>query len=345
VNLLFVLPSVGYGIYLFLTTGSPILLIMSALTVAVWSVVSSQREHDLKGQVSVRAGRVYLGDRRLSLFPWLWGKQVRNLVYESIARSRLEAQSDLAIEPGALLDLDSRELFRPKLDERDPHLLIIGRSGSGKTQLLRWLLQSAPEFRVIDYKGGVDFRDLDRNLLFTQDDQIMATEWLQGLLHAREQGLHEAPIWIVVDELGELLRVGKLGGVLESIAAKGRGIGVHLVLVNQTMTAIPRTIWANCANRIVLQADPVDRVQLGFSPSGPNHVPGVIRGEYRGARNCGFEFPAPTASSKPLEAVVEELTPFDQIPQDRRSVGEQAGPLHPHDHLLGRRVQPYTWPD
>ncbi len=344
-NLLFVLPSVGYGLYLFATTGSPILLIMSGLTVLVWSLVSSQRDQDLKAQVSVREGRVYLGDRRLSEFPWLWGKQVRNLVYEAVATARRVAAERVDFEPGLLRDSATGELFRPQLDERNPHLLVIGRSGSGKTQLLRWLLQRATDFRIIDFKGGVDFRDFDSALLFTQQEQDSATAWLQDLIDSREHQAAEEPVWIVVDELGELLRASKLAPLLDSIAAKGRGLGIHLVLLNQTMTSIPRTIWANCANRIVLQADPVDRVQLGFSSSGSDQVLGMIRGEYRGARNCEFEFPAPTAFSRPLPKVVEESLPSDQTPLDHRSVVELAEPQHHRDHLLERRVQPYTWPD
>ena len=339
------LPSVGYGIYLFVTTGSPILLIMSVVTVAVWSIVSAQRDHDLKAQISVRDGRVYLGDKRLGHFPWLWGKNVRNLVYETVAKVKLETREQAVYQPGSLFDISTRELFQIRPDDRDPHLLVIGRSGSGKTQLLRWLLHSAPDYRVIDFKGGVDFQDLDRSLLFTQQDQDRAIDWIEELLTSREKQPTSMPIWIVVDELGEILRTSKLAGVLESVAAKGRGLGVHLVLVNQTMTSIPRTIWANCANRIVLQADPVDRVQLGFGTSLPDQNPGMIRGEYRGVRNCGFEFPAPRASSTPLQAMVEELLPSDQTRQDHRSVGELAEPPRPHDHLLGRRVQPYTWPD
>ncbi|NBU22666.1 MAG: hypothetical protein EBS38_01970 [Actinobacteria bacterium] len=90
-NLLFVLPSIGYGLYLFVTSGSPTLLVMSAMTFCVWLLVARQRDVDLKAEVSQKDGRVYVGDRRLSWFPWLWGKQVRNLVYESY-RSTNEVQ-------------------------------------------------------------------------------------------------------------------------------------------------------------------------------------------------------------------------------------------------------------
>ena len=343
--MLFVLPSLGYGLYLYATTGSPILLIMSGLTVIVWSLVRSQRDHDLKAEVTVQSGRVFLGDKRLSPLPWLWGRQVRNVVYQAIAQTRAETEAEVRFLPGELLDLSNRELFRVKLDERNPHLIIIGRSGSGKTQLLKWLLQSAPDFRVIDFKGGVDFPELQRSQLFTQDDQAEAMAWIEREIRDREAQRSQKLVWIVVDELGEALRESKLNPVLESVAAKGRGLGIHLVLVNQTMTAIPRTIWANCANRIVLQADPVDRVQLGFSASSPDQAPQQIRGDFLGTRSCQFEFPAPRASSRLLQAGAAGLLPSDQTRPGHRSVEALTEPLHPHDHLLGRRVQPYTWPD
>ncbi len=339
------LPSLGYGLYLFATTGTPILLIMSAVTIAVWSLVSAQRDQDLKAEVSVRSGRVYLGDRRLGRLPWLWGKQVRNLVYQAIAQARFESELQVTLSPGQLLDLSTREPFRIRLDERDPHLIIIGRSGSGKTQLLRWILASAPDFRVIDFKGGVDFSELNPSQLFTQSDQEHALEWIEMLMQSREAKPCLEPIWIVVDELGELLRGSKLAPVLESVAAKGRGLGVHLVLVNQTMTAIPRTIWANCANRIVLQADPVDRVQLGFATTAIEPATDVIRGEFRGSRTCTFEIPVAKASSRLLATADAELLPSDQTLLVHKSTAVLAEPQHLHDHLLGRRVQPYTWPD
>lgn len=110
-NMLFVLPSVGYGLYLFATTGSPILLVMSAFTVAIYSLVSTQRELDIKEPVSVRGDRVYLGDRRLSLFPWLWGKKVRDAVYQTLIDETQFEQQVPALFPGQFFDLSQQGVF------------------------------------------------------------------------------------------------------------------------------------------------------------------------------------------------------------------------------------------
>jgi hypothetical protein len=345
-NMLFVLPSVGYGLYLFATTGSPILLAMSAFTVAIYSLVSNQRELDIKEPVSVRADRVYLGDRRLSLFPWLWGKKVRDAVYQTLIDETQFEQQVPALFPGQLFDLSQQEVFNIEPDERNPHLIIIGRSGSGKTQLLKWILSARDDYYLIDFKGGVDFPEVDSTRLFTQHSVPEAIELIQELLRSRELNPQHQPIWVVVDELGELIRGSALLSQLESIASKGRGLGLHLVLLNQTMTGVPRTIWANCAHRIVLSADAVDRVQLGFSATATvEQNPNLICGEYRGDQARLFGFPIPIASSKPSQEADEESAPFAQTLEVHRSVVELAEQPHLHGHLLGRRVQPYTWPD
>ena len=345
-NMLFVLPSVGYGLYLFATTGSPILLVMSAFTVAIYSLISTQRELDPKEPVSVRGDRVYLGDRRLGLFPWLWGKKVRDAVYQSLIDKTPSEQQLPTFYQGELFDLAQQEMFGIEPDERYPHLIIIGRSGSGKTQLLKWLLDARDDYYLIDFKGGVDFPEVDPTRLFTQHNVADAVELIRDLLRSRELNPQQQAAWVVVDELGELIRGSALLPQLESIASKGRGLGLHLILLNQTMTGIPRTIWANCAHRIVLSADAVDRVQLGFgATTSVEPSPGLICGEYLGDKARLFGFPIPRVSSKPSQEVAEESAPFAQTRQVHRSVVEPVEPPHLHDHLLGRRVQPYTWPD
>ncbi len=345
-NLLFVLPSVGYGLYLFATTGSPILLVMSAVTVAIYSLAATQRELDPKDPVSVRGDRVYLGDRRLGLFPWLWGRRVRDAVYQALIDDKpLELQVP-TLHQGQLLDLAKQEVFKIEPNERNPHLIIIGRSGSGKTQLLKWLLGARENYYLMDFKGGVDFPDVDPSRLFTQGTVSEAVERLQHLIQSRELNPEQPPFWVVVDELGELIRGSALLPQLESIASKGRGLGIHLILLNQTMTGIPRTVWANCAHRVVLSADPVDRVQLGFSATASLETEsGLICGEYHAGQAREFGFPIPIVSSKPSQAADEESAPFAQTLEVHRSAVELAEPLHLHGHLLGRRVQPYTWPD
>lgn len=345
-NMLFVLPSVGYGLYLFATTGSPILIVMSALTVAIYSLVATQRELDPKEQVSVRENRVYLGDRRLSLFPWLWGKKVRDAVYQTLVKPDAPTALVPQLQPGQLFDLHQQLMFEIEPDQRNPHLIIIGRSGSGKTELLKWLLGARENYFLIDFKGGVDFALLDKSRLFTQHQVAEAIELIEGLIRTREAALPGEPVWVVVDELGELIRSSQLMTHLESIASKGRGLGIHLILVNQTMTGIPRTIWANCSHRVVLSADAVDRVQLGFGATTTiEQKPDLICGEYRTDQVKVFGFPIPRASSKPSQEADEESAPFAQTLEDRRSVVELAEQPHLHGHLLGRRVQPYTWPD
>lgn len=301
-NLLFLLPSVGYGLFLFLSGGSAVLLVLSGLTLLVWLLVGSQRKHDLTQPVKVTQGRVWIGDRRLNLFPWSWSTKVRDVVYPALFPP-LTAEPQMADLPSWALGfgLEGQPIPSP-LSAQKPHALLIGQTGAGKTELIKRIIGAFQgEVMVIDFKGGFDYESLTNPIrLFTggQADTAIA------VLSARLEGPGN-PTLVVVDELAEALRNLKLALQLESIASKGRSLGIHFVGATQTMTGISRTIWSNCHSRFALRADPIDRAQLGLPIK-------TIRSESLGYAEVfdgdtrGFTFPA----HSPAQAVASEENPL-----------------------------------
>jgi hypothetical protein len=325
VNVLFLLPSVGYGLFLYLYSGSPVLLVLSGFTLLIWVLVSSQRKHDVSQPVRVLEGRVWLGDRRLNLFPWTWSTKVRDVVYPALFPAPSAQASTLDLPSWALgVDLENQPIPSP-LSRAKPHAIIVGQTGSGKTELVKRIIGAFQgDVIVIDFKGGYDYESLTNPLrLFVGDQVEMAIATLQARLLAPGD-----PTLVVVDELAEALRHLRLAQQLESIAAKGRSLGVHFVGATQTMTGISRTISTNCHSRFALRADPIDRSQLGF-PAKPLQTERLGYAELSDGEIRGFLFPAQQplvedyvpgnplflrVGTKPLSAPDAEFAPSRQTP-------------------------------
>jgi DNA helicase HerA-like ATPase len=206
-----------------------------------------------------------------------------------------------------------------------PHALIVGQTGSGKTELIKRIIGAFQgDVVVIDFKGGYDYESLTHPLrLFVGEQAELAISTLQARLLTPG-----TPTLVVVDELAEALRNLNLAQQLESIASKGRSLGVHFVGATQTMTGISRTIWSNCHSRFALRADPMDRSQLGFSIK-PMQSEILGYAELNDGENRAFMFPAQPAAieepatgnalflrvaTKPLSAPDGESAPSRQTP-------------------------------
>lgn len=286
-NLIFLLPSLGYGVFLFATTGSPILLLLSGLTFAVWSVFSNQKRFDPSAEVSLQDGRVWLGDKRLGPFPWLWSAQVRNVVYPALYPEP-KVEVDLMNLPSWAWGIAaSGELLPSPICRTSPHTLVIGQTGAGKTQLLaRAIGAFEQEVVVLDLKGGEDYVHMASALTLYGPLQV---EEAIAHLNSRLQ-ISAAPTLFVVDELADALRIPKLATAIESLCAKGRSFGAHFLGASQTMTGISRAIWSNCQNRVAIRADSIDRVQLGL-PAKPLNAEVIGYAELSTPVISGFYFP------------------------------------------------------
>ena len=178
---------------------------------------------------------------------------------------------------------DGRDAITLDLERDGPHALIGGTTGSGKSEFLRtlalgWAAQRSPaelQLLFIDFKGGATFAgltDLPHAVgLVTDLDPLIAERAVRSLraeLRRRERVLVEAEVRdlthrpglfarlvVLVDEFAALIETfPDVQAVFADISARGRSLGVHLVLCTQHPAAVVRdAVAANCAVRIAFR--------------------------------------------------------------------------------------------
>ncbi|WP_104163347.1 FtsK/SpoIIIE domain-containing protein [Cryobacterium sp. N22] len=168
-----------------------------------------------------------------------------------------------------------------------PHALVGGTTGSGKSELLvTWVAALAARyppsqvtFLLVDFKGGAAFdtvRELPHcvGLITDLDDReaLRALASLAAELRHRERVLRDTGgrditdprsagrlprLVIVVDEFATMLDAfPTLHALFVDIAARGRSLGVHLVLCTQRPAGVVRdALLANCSLRLSLRVN------------------------------------------------------------------------------------------
>lgn len=175
-----------------------------------------------------------------------------------------------------------------------PHAVVAGTTGAGKSELLvSWVLAMAAgrppdavSFVLVDFKGGAAFAplaglphvlgtlsDLDERLARRAIDSLRAEVLRRerALAAAGARAIDDlapgvlARLVVVVDEFAALVTERpELHALFADLAARGRSLGVHLILCTQRPAGVVRdAVLANVAVRIALRvADRADSLGL-----------------------------------------------------------------------------------
>lgn len=219
---------------------------------------------------------------------------------EQVALDRLldEQAVASAAASAAAVGCDAGGAVLVDLEQDGPHALVAGTTGSGKSELLvSWILALAARrppaelaFLLVDFKGGSSFAPLAAlphvaGIVSDLDETgaTRAVESLRAELRRREAQLAQhgvrdldelAPgtlprLVIVVDEFAALVALDpELQGVFADLAARGRSLGLHLVLGTQRPAGIVRdAVLANITVRVCLRVlEPAESSAMIGSP-------------------------------------------------------------------------------
>lgn len=199
---------------------------------------------------------------------------------------------------GALVGHDGQHPFRLDLRRQGPHALVGGTTGSGKSEFLQsWVLGMAAahsparvSFLFVDYKGGAAFADCVRlphavglvtdlsphlvrraltslRAVLRQREHLLQRKGAKDLLTLERRGDPDCPpsLVVVVDEFAALAtEIPEFVDGMVDIAARGRSLGLHLILATQRPAGVIKdSLRANTNLRIALRtADAEDSTDI-----------------------------------------------------------------------------------
>ena len=243
-----------------------------------------------------------------------------------------------------LKEEDSSPLFlSPK--ENDPHTLIAGSTGSGKSVLMQNIIlgiaaTNRPDqasIVLIDPKMGVDYFAFE-NLPHLQsgviDDQETAIEHLNQLLVEMDRryqvlrqnkvndifSLNSKPtatehlpvLWIIHDEFAEWMMIEEyksaVTNVVSRLGVKARAAGIFLVFAAQRPDnlVMPMQLRSNLGNRLILRVDSEGTSEIALGEPGAENLLGKGHLAAKlGGESGVITAQVPFVSSKELEEIVE----------------------------------------
>ena len=157
---------------------------------------------------------------------------------------------------------------------QQPHLLIAGATGAGKSVLMHHLIDiifllDGSQIILIDTKKVElhEFKHDRRTLAYTDDipTTIQALNKAIHIMNSRLQYLRSrnlkqydhAPLYILIDEFADLVLLGgsTVNPLIIKIATLGRAANIHLILCTQRPTAdvINKRIAVNLSARVCLR--------------------------------------------------------------------------------------------
>lgn len=320
-------------------------------------------QFDQNSVVHVSKASVAIGNRVLPRFHFLWKAQWHQLLLSELSKASTgdrfgRALDDIkskrfgvnGVAPGQLVSwigLSQKSELALDLVSDGPHLIVVGPTGSGKSEFLRLLLtslRSTQDFQLalFDFKGGAALDQFAKESIgmatdLDKESQTKLFEMLAIELAKREllfanakcssieqyvaTGQFLPRLVVVVDEfVAALASSAKALSTIEDIAARGRSLGVHLVAATQSLSGVSRAMLTNLRAKVAMtSSDPIDMVQLGINPSKhkPINIPGWASAiVYLGSDQAeSFNFPL---GIRP-EPLLAPLTSSSEQPQPARS--------------------------
>ena len=290
-QLLWFLPSLAYGVMLGVTSNNYFLAVSTVFTILIALLVryrlSKRPKLTANTKLRVINRDIWLDDFRMPRGEIFWSAEQADFIFERLGAtsSTSSAMQDFFSKNfersksnlNIALGFNETEVVQRSLVDDGPHAILIGSTGSGKTELLRQMLrelnsaETKPDLVCIDFKGGLGLEEFRlQSLRFASDHDMGATEkvfdWLELELSQRELSPEPRnPLVIAIDELTHLLgTVKRSSEVLAAIAARGRSARMHLILTNQNLVGVHRALLSNIKLRVLIgNPDPVDAAMLG----------------------------------------------------------------------------------
>ena len=307
------LPGLVLGVVMALITGmwqfalfTFVGLLSATLTTALVKRNKREPDMDFSDQpIWISPGAVAIGDKVLPKTGLFFKEQYSDIFFEyfskiakdrEVEKKRLELRSSFykASKPGLLpfwAGIADAADLEFDLARDGPHALIVGATGSGKSEFLKLITSSmlvssidkALQLVLIDFKGGAALRAYAEHpatltLVTDLDEGRLERFWLYlaGELKRRERLLAERRVssiehlndlprlLVIADELPAIISAHQLSlGTLESIAARGRSLGVHLIATSQSLAGIPRSLITNLTMRFAIgTTDPGDLIAM-----------------------------------------------------------------------------------
>ena len=239
-------------------------------------------------------------------------KETREMVLFKNLIGTKEFKETKAVLP-ILLGVDSFGETKIENLQKLPHILIAGRTGTGKSVFINSLLESLTlklpssecKFIIIDPKGvDYDYWDDNKYLMcpVTRLDVQEGFQKFEEILHlmdCRYQILHDANvrhiteykekthkndmpfIVVVIDELADFMTKSKKQTeyFVQEIGMKARAVGIHLIFATQRpeKNILSDTITANIPTRVVFQVRNKKDSDLALGESGAEKL--SLRGD------------------------------------------------------------------
>lgn len=227
-------------------------------------------------------------------------------------------------------------------DATSPHAAILGATGSGKSELARWLLwwlafRNGPAVRLLAYSPKPDYTELHGCAAMAHPpvqsprEALRLLAWLVSELDRRmASGEAEPRIVAMFDEVPTLLKVQPdADGLLDRIASAGRAVGVHLLLgTQQAGKDAASGAMANMPARLVGRVSSGTLAYVTSGKSGTEADKLLGRGDFYLVRHDAVRLQAPLLGASEwdrlpylLEAAALDLPDVMPVMQTQRRGG------------------------